>query len=120
MVRMGLAPDPFSRFSINLDDAGRGEVVIDGVDVTEKVGALRFECSSKGPLLTLFGAATGEIQGVGVVHTVADGDGRTYCENFLRQIDADSIDRRLLSDSVDEPFNTARIIEELLRVLSGG
>src|SRR5947209_4217673 len=103
---MGLAPPPVSTFDVTVDDAGHGRVVIDGVDVTEKVGALRFECSSRGPTLTLFGAAVGQITGEGVVHTVADGAGRDYCENFLRQIDPDVIDARLLATSIDEPFNT--------------
>lgn len=114
-----MAGSPVSRFDITVDPAGNGRVVIDDVDVTEKVGALRFEASSRGPTLTLFGPAVGQISGEGVVQTVADGAGRDYCENFLRQIDPDTIDQRLLSDSIDEPFNTARVVEELLKVLAG-
>lgn len=88
------APVPFR---IALDAAGRGTVEVDGRDVTDQVGGLRFDAATgEVPRLTVQTYAAGTIEGEAIVEVHQD---RSDAADVIRSLDAATVERQAINRS---------------------
>lgn len=115
---MALA-DTLTHFAITLPgDGSRAQVMVDGVDVADQVGALRLEAATgRSPILTLIGKAGGAVTGEGIV--VTEGDAPLPAEvivEFLSRIDPGQLERAALTRDV--PYGEGMTMHAALLVLT--
>lgn len=118
MPGMGLADIP-TAFAITLPaDGSRAQVMVEGVDVTDQVGALRLEAADgRSPILTLVGKAGGAVSGEGIV--VTEGDAPLPADvivEFLSKIDPARLEQAALARDV--PYGESMTMQAALLVLA--
>jgi hypothetical protein len=106
-----------ARFQITAD-AMSGRVVVNDVDVTDRVSALQVNVGEGPTVLTLVSRPSkGTIEGEGIVQVQPPGDGRTDAEiicEFLDQVDPALLD----SDSLNARDVSQGLTPVILQVLA--
>lgn len=109
-------------FKISADDAGRGQVVVNGDDVSRLVGAYSVtHQAGKPPTLTLqLRPGVGDIEGVGIVQVVKADDERNAILAFLDAVNPEELEQLTLAGlGMGEGSATPRMIEVLKGWASG-
>lgn len=105
-----------AKFRIESSPLGRGSIEVNGEDVSDRVSSLQFEMrAGQPPILILHHvAASGAIEGEGILQIADSGTGQEAIERFLRNIDPGMLEVEVLNRLGLGDDSTMRIALEVL------
>lgn len=108
-----------AEFEIQVGAHGRGQVIVNGEDVSDKVNAVSFHTGPQMvPTLILSGVATGTIQGAGIVEVRGEGNSAAVA-GFIRNLDPEEVEEEALANlgQGDDPNVTAAVLSLVARLV---